>query len=84
VAFLGYDPTPTPETLSERLKAKRRELGMTFSQVARYLGWDPGTLTRYLNGTWRMPPDRASLLEAFLSNADAATGSVRWLERYPR
>lgn len=66
VQFLGHDPTPAPETLAERLQAKRRELGVTFSQVARYLGWDEGTLTRYLNGTWRMPKSRAASLDAFL------------------
>ena len=62
-AFLGYDPTPAPKTLAERLQTKRRELGVTFAQVARYLEWDLGTLTRYLNGTWRMPPDRAKAFE---------------------
>jgi len=67
VEFLGYDPTPAPETLAERLKAKRRQLGVTFSQVARYFGWDEGTLTPYLNGTWRVPSARADELEAFLS-----------------
>ena len=36
--FLGYDPTPSPTTLAERLQAKRRALGVTFSQVAQYLG----------------------------------------------
>lgn len=56
VAFLGYDPAPAAQTLAERLQAKRRELGVTLSEVARHLGWDDGTLTRYLNGTWRMPP----------------------------
>jgi hypothetical protein len=84
VGFLGYDPMPAPTTLGERLEAKRRLLGATFAQVARYLGWDPGTFTRYLNGTWRMPPmppDRVALLEAFLSNADATTAPVRWLAR---
>ena len=49
------------------MEAKRRELGVTFSQVARYLGWDEGTLTRYLNGTWRIPPNRSAALEEFLS-----------------
>jgi transcriptional regulator with XRE-family HTH domain len=34
-AFLGYDPTPAPSTLAARLQAKRRALGVTFSQVAR-------------------------------------------------
>jgi len=81
VAFLGYDPTPAPETLSERLKAKRRELGVTFAQVARYLRWDPGTLTRYLNGTWRMPPARAATLDAFLSAGATELAAILRLPR---
>jgi transcriptional regulator with XRE-family HTH domain len=71
VEFLGYDPSPDPTTLAERLAAKRRALGATFDQVAKYLGWDPGTLTRYLNGTWSMPADRNSSLEAFLAASEA-------------
>jgi transcriptional regulator with XRE-family HTH domain len=81
VAFLGYDPTPAPETLSERLIAKQRLLGATFAQVARYLGWDPVTLTRYLNGTWRMPPARAALLEAFLVAGEAELARLWQLPR---
>jgi DNA-binding XRE family transcriptional regulator len=81
VAFLGYDPTPAPETLSERLKAKRRELGVTFAQVARYLEWDPGTLTRYLNGTWRMPPARAAQLEALPIVGETELERIRCLPR---
>ncbi len=69
LGFLGYDPNPAPKTLAERLEAKRRTLGATFEQAAQYLGWDPATLTRYLNGTWRMPPARAASLEAFLAAA---------------
>jgi transcriptional regulator with XRE-family HTH domain len=68
VEFLGYDPTPAPKTFAELLEAKRRVPGVTFEQVAKYLGWDPGNLTRYVNGTWRMPAGRAALLEAFLIN----------------
>ncbi|MEA2911823.1 MAG: hypothetical protein QOJ15_3904 [Bradyrhizobium sp.] len=81
MAFLGYDPTPAPQTLSERLKSKRRQLGVTFAQVARYLEWDPGTLTRYLNGTWRMSPARAATLDAFLS---AGTTELAAILRLPR
>ena len=81
VAFLGYDPTPPARTLAERLQAKRRELGVTFAQVARYLEWDPGTLTRYLNGTWRMSPDRAASLEAFLTASDVEVATIRQLPR---
>lgn len=66
IQFLGFDPTPVPTTLAERLAAKRRATGVTFDQVAQQLGWDPGTLTRYLNGTWRMPTERADALEHFL------------------
>jgi transcriptional regulator with XRE-family HTH domain len=67
VEFLGYDPTPVPQTLAERLEAKRRELGVTFEQAAKYLGWDPGSLTRYLKGTWALSPTRAEALERFLA-----------------
>ena len=75
VEFLGYDPTPEPKSVAERLKAKRRILGATHSQIARYFGWDPGTLTRYLNGTWQMSDQRTAKLEAFLS-ADMAELSI--------
>jgi transcriptional regulator with XRE-family HTH domain len=34
VALLGYDPTPAPQSLKERFEARRRALGMTFSQAA--------------------------------------------------
>jgi transcriptional regulator with XRE-family HTH domain len=79
--FLGYDPTPAPDTLTERLKAKRRALGVTFSQVARYLGWNTGTLARYLSGRWRMPPDRAKVIEAFLAAEEADLAPMRRLPR---
>jgi len=81
VAFLGYDPTPKPTTLAERVQARRRALGVTFSQVARHLAWDSGTLTRYLNGTWRMPSARAAQLEAFLSATDLELASIHRLAR---
>jgi transcriptional regulator with XRE-family HTH domain len=81
VAFLGYDPTPASSTLAARLQAKRRTLGVTFSQVARYLGWNSGTLARYLSGRWRMPPDRAKAFETFLATEEANLASIRQLPR---
>ncbi len=66
IAFLGYDPSPSPSTLAERVQAQRRALGVTFDQLAQHLGWDVGTLTRYLNGTWSMPSIRQDALEEFL------------------
>lgn len=74
VAFLGYDPAPTPASLAERVEAKRRRLGATFDQVAQHLGWDEGSLRRYLRGIWRLSPERAEILERFLSlNGEDAT-----------
>ena len=71
VTFLRYDPSPAPTTLAERLEAKRRATGLTFAQVATHLGWDDGTLTRYLNGTWRMPSRRRAALGNFLGASSA-------------
>lgn len=80
--FLGYDPTPAPTTLVERVEAKRRQLGVTLEQVARYLGWDAGSLTRYLNGTWRLSPKRADTLEQFLDlDAEAAAAVLAMARR---
>lgn len=72
IGFLGYDPSPTPVTLAERVQARRRELGLTFAEVAHRLGWDEGTLTRYLNETWRLPLARAAVLTEFLEPSDRA------------
>jgi transcriptional regulator with XRE-family HTH domain len=66
VAFLGYDPTPAPLSLVERVEAKRRILGATLDQVAQYLGWDEASLRRYLKGEWRLSQERAEALERFL------------------
>lgn len=81
VAFLGFDPSPPPKTLAERLEAKRRATGVTFGQVAKYLGWDEGTLTRYLNGTWRIPAIRRAALEVLLS---AKSTDLTDIHRLPR
>jgi hypothetical protein len=77
----SYDPTPEPQTLAERLEAKQRRLGASFAQIARYLGWDPGSLKRYLDGTWRISPDRREVLEAFLDAQDGDLTGVYSLKR---
>jgi hypothetical protein len=73
VAFLGYDPTPEPQTLAERVEARQRRLGVSFAQIARYLGWEPGSLKRYLDGTWRISVERRGALEAFLDAEDGGS-----------
>ena len=84
VEFLGFDPSPPPTTLRERLTAKRRALGATFEQVANYLGWDSGTLSRYLNGTWSIPPARAAALDTFLGASASDLRSIHRLSRRGR
>ena len=81
LAFLGYDPTPRAQTLAERVEAKQRSLGASLAQVARHLGWDPGSLRRYLDGTWRLSPARRDVLEAFLNAEDAALAGLFALKR---
>ncbi len=52
IAFLGYDPHPTPTTLPERLAAKRRALGLTIKEAAARVGVDEGTFARWESGEW--------------------------------
>jgi transcriptional regulator with XRE-family HTH domain len=84
VAFLGYDPAPAPTTLTDRLEAKRRLLGVTIEQVARHLGWDPGSLRRYLDGTWHLSSERQALLEAFLDASPETLPAIYKLRRRNR
>jgi DNA-binding transcriptional regulator YiaG len=51
IAFLGYDPHPEPRTLRERLRAKRRALGLSIAEAARWLGVDEGTFGKWERGT---------------------------------
>ena len=41
--FLGYDPFPEPETISEHLIAKRRAMGWSIKEAAECVSVDPGT-----------------------------------------
>ena len=41
--WLGYDPCPAPQTIAERLLAKRRAMGWSIRQAARQFGVDLGT-----------------------------------------
>lgn len=73
--FLGYDPTPEPQTLPERVVAKQRRLGISLARSARHLGWDPGSLKHRHDGARRRGPDRREAFEAFL-DATAASAQV--------
>jgi len=76
VAFLGYDHTPEPLALAERVAAKQRTLGTGLAQAAMHFGWDSGNLKRYLDGTWSISPRWRPALEALLNAEDATPAGV--------
>jgi cyanate lyase len=69
------------QTLADRLEAKQRTLGASLAQVARHLGCDPGSLRRYLDGTWQISADRRDALEAFLDAEDGTLAGLHSLKR---
>jgi len=48
--WLGYDPFPEPESLPERLLAKRRAMGWSLKSAARRAGIDEGTWAAWESG----------------------------------
>ena len=48
--FLGYDPSPEPRTLPERLLAKRRAMGWSIKTAAGHLALDPSTWSDWEKG----------------------------------
>ncbi len=47
VGFLGYDPTPAPKTLGERLRAARLRLGLSMKAFSKRLGCDESTIAKW-------------------------------------
>ncbi len=47
LAFLGYEPWPEPQSLSERLIAERRRRGLAAKAAAKLIGVDEGTYGRW-------------------------------------
>jgi transcriptional regulator with XRE-family HTH domain len=66
IAFLGYDPSPAPQSLGERILARRRELGLTGKQLAHILGWDERTVLKYECNEWVPKGEKLEQLNAFL------------------
>ena len=52
--------------------------------MANYLGWDTGSLSRYLNGTWRLSSEYADALEDFLDLDGVAAVAVSRMTRRER
>jgi transcriptional regulator with XRE-family HTH domain len=58
IRFLGYDPSPEPKTLGERIQATRYRQGISQRELARRLGIDPSTITAWEAGTVEKPYPR--------------------------
>jgi hypothetical protein len=64
--LIGYLPWAAGSSIGERLLAYRRDRGITQEVMARRLGVDPGTLSRWERGL-RVPAGRHDrLVQAFL------------------
>lgn len=76
VRFLGYAPWVARASIGERLLAYRRERGLAQSALARLLGIDPGTLSRWERDL-RVPTGRyVELTETLLGSSTEQDGEV--------
>jgi len=65
LSFLKYDPFPEPQTLGDRIGAKRRELGLSIARSAELLGIDEGTLTKWEKNLSRPRKGESALAKLF-------------------
>jgi len=75
VRFLGYVPWADRASLGARLLAFRRERGLPQTALARLLGIDPGTLSRWERGTRAPTGKYAQLVHAFLEQGVGRSSS---------
>lgn len=66
VRFLGYDPSPQPETLPQRLLAKRREMGWSIKEAAEAIGVDPSTWGNWERGKLILYRQHRTIVAQFL------------------
>ena len=50
IEFLGYNPLPSAQNFPEQIIRYRKTLGLSQTQLARRLGVDSGTVTRWETG----------------------------------
>lgn len=67
-AFLGYDPSPDPQSLAERLVMKRRHVGLSRRRMAKVLTADEGTLAAWETGKRRPSGRRLQIVEQLLTS----------------
>ncbi len=88
IEFLGYDPfnpSPTPPSIAEHLKQKRRKLGWTQKVAAKNLGVDPCTWSSWECGGTIMTHKHRKMIASFLGvDTKTLTEIMRkqWNERH--
>lgn len=66
INFLGYDPEPpSPVTVADHLRSKRRERGWSQRDAASYMGVDPATWSSWELGGTIMKPAHRKLVARF-------------------
>jgi transcriptional regulator with XRE-family HTH domain len=97
IEFLGYDPEPTPPSVSGRLASLRRHLGLTQAEFAYLVGLDEGSVCRWESGSrqpsrWmetRVKAILAELERRVLGSTSAPSARLtfadrtRWRRRLP-
>jgi transcriptional regulator with XRE-family HTH domain len=79
IRFLGYIPWTSDGPIGKRLRTCRRERGLAQSALARLLGVDPDTLSRWERGLRSPSEGFAQRVEAFLGQR--ANPSRDWLDQ---
>jgi len=72
IRFLGYDPLPAEESLSGRVRAARRRLGLTQAEAAARLGLDEGTVWDLEHGRRRTTRRVRAAIERLIAKAAKA------------
>jgi transcriptional regulator with XRE-family HTH domain len=72
IEFLGFDPAPGEyaTSIADRLKSKRREMGLGQREVAKILGVDPSTVTQWESGTRIQRLEHRTIIEGFLRKGE--------------
>lgn len=65
IRLLGYDPNPPPTSWNEKIKVKRRALGLTVKEAAKSIGVDEGTFSKWERGLARPHVQKSKLKKFF-------------------
>jgi transcriptional regulator with XRE-family HTH domain len=71
IGFLGYDPLPKGQTIPERLRQKRRQMGWGQRELAEHFGVDRCTVTEWELGGTILKRSHRSMVVRFLGLAEA-------------